>query len=76
MEIRFKSKKLERCYRESRLAIREWGHEVGEKYIQRINLMKAAKAVDELMEMRVLGCHPLKGDRQGHYAMKLTASSD
>jgi proteic killer suppression protein len=72
VNVDFKNKKLERCYRESRLAIREWGHEVAERYIQRVNIMKKSDSVDELMKIKVLDCHPLKGDRQGQWAIKLT----
>lgn len=38
----------------------------------RIKLIQAAKNLDDLMALPSLKCHPLKGDRKGQYAVKLT----
>jgi proteic killer suppression protein len=70
--INFKTKKLEKCYCQSSLAKREFGDQIAKKYIQRVNLIKAAKNLDEVMSLPGLRCHPLKGNRQGQYAVKLT----
>ena len=72
MEIKFKTKRLEKCYQEHRLAAREFGEEVARKYIQRVNVIKAAKGLDELTRLPGLRCHPLTGNRQGQYAINLT----
>ncbi|TMS94092.1 plasmid maintenance system killer [Pseudoalteromonas sp. S201] len=72
MEIDFRTNKLEKCFKESRLANREFGDQVGRKYIQRINLIKAAKDLDEVKKLPGLRCHPLKGDRKGQFAVNLT----
>ena len=34
--------------------------------------IQAASNLDDLMELPGLRCHPLKGDRKGQYAVKLT----
>jgi proteic killer suppression protein len=47
---------------------------VARKYIQRIQLLQAAESLDELLHLPGLDCHPLKGDRAGRYAVKLTGS--
>ncbi len=72
MIINFKTKKLDSCYCKSNQAKKEFGDIVATKYIQRINLIKAAKNLDEVMSLPGLRCHPLKGNRQGQYAVKLT----
>jgi proteic killer suppression protein len=45
---------------------------VARRYIQRINIMKAARGLDELTRLPGLRCHPLKGQRAGQYAIDLT----
>ena len=72
MEVTFRTRKLERQYSVSDRAIREYGAQAGRKYISRINVIKQAKDLEELMNLPVLGCHPLKGDRAGQHAIKLT----
>ena len=72
MEIEFASKRLEKCFHEHRAAVREFGAEVARRYIQRINLMKFARNLDELSRLPGLRCHPLKGERAGQFAINLT----
>ncbi len=72
MEIDFRTNKLEKCFRESGQANKEFGAQVGRKYIQRINLIKAAKDLNAVMKLPGLRCHPLKGNRKGQYAVNLT----
>jgi proteic killer suppression protein len=72
LEIKFRTRKLEREYRESARAVKAYGEQVARRYIERINIIKYARDVDELMGLPGLGCHALKGDRRGQYAVKLT----
>ena len=72
MEVTYRTRRLEGCYAEHKLAIREFGAEVGRRYIQRINLIKAARSVDDLPRLPGLRFHALTGDRQGQYAVNLT----
>lgn len=72
MIVNFKTKKLEKCFCEISQAQKEFGAPIARKYIQRVNLIKAAKNLDEVMGLPGLRCHPLKGKRQGQYAVKLT----
>ena len=72
MEIVFRTNKLEKCYRVNARALRAWGADVGRRYIQRINIIKWARGMDDLYKMPELKCHPLKGDRKGQYAVSLT----
>ena len=72
MRVTFRTRKLEREYRQSALAIKVYGQQVGRKYIQRINIIKHAHDIEELTGLPGLRCHPLKGNRQGQYAVNLT----
>ena len=72
MEVRFKTNKLEKCYKESKRAEREFGQQVGRRYIQRVTIIKNTRSIDDLRELPGLRCHPLKGDRQGQWAINLT----
>ena len=72
MLVQFRKKKLEKCYLEAKEASRAFGAEVGKRYIQRINLIKYTRNIDELKQLPGLRCHPLKGDREGQYAVNLT----
>ncbi len=72
MQIRFRTNKLENCFASYKLACRTWDNEVARRYIQRIGLMQAAKDIAEVRKLPGLKCHPLKGNRQGEYAARLT----
>ena len=72
MEVTFCTRKLEREYRESDKAIKAYGAQVGRRYIERINIIKQTKDIDELMRLPALKCHLLKENRAGQYAIKLT----
>jgi len=70
--IRFRTNTLQKQYKESAYAIAAYGKQVGRKYIQRINIIKESKNIDQLSSIRALRCHPLKGKRKGEWAINLT----
>jgi proteic killer suppression protein len=72
LEVTFGTRHLERCYAEHKLAAREFGADVSRRYIQRINLIKAAQSIDDLPRLPGLRFHALSGDRKGQYAVNLT----
>ena len=72
MQIQFRTKRLEKQYTQHKLAEKAYGNEVARKYVQRINIIKQSKNFDELSGLPGLKCHPLKGDREGQYAIYLT----
>ena len=72
MEIRFRTRKLQKQYHNHREAEKAYGREVARKYVLRVNTIKAARDINELRSLPVLRCHPLKGDRQGQWAINLT----
>lgn len=72
MEIAFRTRKLEREYREYARAVKSYGSEVARRYIQRINIIKQAKDIEELKSLPALRCHSLRGNYRGEYAITLT----
>jgi len=72
VEVRFKSNTLQAEFEDYRKAERSYGKEVARKYIQRINIIKQAANLSELMHLPGLRCHPLKGTRTGQFAILLT----
>ena len=73
MEVRFRTRRLEQCYLEFRLASREFGAEVARRYIQRIQIVKNTRSVDELRRLPGLRFHALSGSREAQYAINLNS---
>ena len=71
MDVTFRTRELERCYRNSREAIRKWGYDVGARYVQRITVLQAAPTFGSLFAHTALRLHPLVGDRTGDYALTI-----
>lgn len=72
MKVRFRTNTLRKQYEKSENAIAAYGKQVGRKYIQRINIIKKSENIDELISIRALRCHPLKGKRKGEWVINLT----
>ncbi len=70
--VTFRTKRLEQCYVEHTKAVRDFGHDVARRYIERINIIKHTASLEELAQLPGLRYHPLKGDRAGYHAVKLT----
>jgi len=72
LEVVFRTRKLKKEYTSSKDATKAYGLNVARKYIQRVNIIKNAFDIDELLLLPGLRCHPLKGERRGQYALNLT----
>ena len=72
MEIRFRTRKLEKQYAHHRDAEKAYGREVARKFVQRVNIIKNARDIDALKRLPALRCHELKGSRKGEWAIRLT----
>lgn len=72
MKVRFRTRKLERQYTDHREAEKAYGKEVARKFIQRVNIIKSGRNIDELKRLPGLRCHNLKGKRREQWAVKLT----
>ena len=72
MEVAFRTNQLRRNYAESARAIRDWGRDVGRKYVTRINELYAVSDFQELYNIRSMRLHPLKGTKRGELSIHLT----
>ena len=72
MEVTFRINQLRRNYEESARGTRQWGADVGRKYITRINELYAAKDFREAYNIRSMRLHPLKGSKRGELSNHLT----
>ncbi len=72
MEILFHTRQLEKQYLEYKEAEKSYGRQVARKYIERINIIKKTRDIAELQRLPGLRCHPLKGNREGQWAVNLT----
>lgn len=72
MIVIFRTNKLQKQYELYSKAVAAYGEQVARKYIERINIIKKSKNIEELISIRTLKCHELKGDREGEWSIKLT----
>ena len=72
MIVEFRTRKLQKQYENYREAEKAYGAQVAKRYIERINIIKQSENIEEMKKLPGLNCHPLKGNRQGQWAVKLT----
>ena len=72
MEVRFRTNRLKQNYQESAKATRQWGQDVGKKYISRINQLYAIGDFQAAYNIRSMRLHPLEGPRKGEFSIYLT----
>lgn len=72
LQVEFRTKKLEKQYLDSKQAVKAYGQAVATRYIERINIIKNTSSVEELERLPGLNCHPLKGNRDDEWSIKLT----
>lgn len=71
MQVSFRNRTLQERYEDANKGTRAWGPQVARRYIQRINQIEAMPTFDSLFSLRSLRFHPLKGNRQGQYALTI-----
>jgi proteic killer suppression protein len=73
MVIKFRTTKLQKQYENWKQAEKAYGTDVARRYIERVNIIKRARDIRELCTQHPsLRCHPLKGERQGQWAIRIT----
>lgn len=71
LKITFKPNKLGKICTDSSVTRKTYNLEMAEKIAQRMEELEAADSVDMLLQFQIGRCHPLKGNRQGQFAMDL-----
>ena len=72
MEVIFRTRQLRRNYANRARATIDWGPEVGQRYIDRVNYLYEARDFNQLYNARRLRLHPLRGSRTGEMSIYLT----
>lgn len=72
MEVQFRTSRLRKQYQDVSQGERAYGRQVARRYVERINIIKHVRDIEELRRLPGLRCEPLKGPRTGQWAMRLT----
>lgn len=71
MEVAYKTRKLQRVCTDAALASRKYGKRMACLIQQRINELRAAESIEEMVQFRIGRCHALVGSMSGQYALDL-----
>jgi proteic killer suppression protein len=71
VQVTFRTRQLEACYTDAKKARREWDEKVARRYVERVNILKHARSVDDLHKTLVLRFHQMQGDKSGRYSITL-----
>lgn len=72
MDVRFRSRRLQKAFESEKQAIRRWGPDVGTSYVEAVHFIMNVETVHDLRRFVFLHFHELRGNRQGQYAVSLT----
>ena len=71
MEVRYKSKSIEKVCTKASVAEKKYGRDMAGKIRQRIDQIHAADTVEQMIQFGIGRCHPLHQNRQNQYAVDL-----
>lgn len=71
MVVEYNNKSIEKFCTNAAAAGRKFGSRNAELIQQRIDQIRAAESVEEMIKYRIGRCHPLTGDRKGQFAVDL-----
>lgn len=74
MEITFKTRKLEKTFSSDEALIKAYGAQRAKKIRQRYREMQASATLADLAKIPAAALHPLSGNRQGQWAVKITGN--
>ena len=71
MQVEYKNRTIEKVCTNASVASKKYGNEMAEKIHQRIDEIKAADNVEQMIQFHIGRCHKLQGDRKDQYAVDL-----
>lgn len=74
MEVRFRTRKLERCYFEHRFGQQQFGIVIARKFTTVINALRAVETFETLKQKRPYRFHQLRHGHSGRFALDLTGN--
>ena len=69
MKIVFKSRRLQKLCQTEKLLVQAYGKDCGRKIARRLTTLDGAQCLGDVPSTPPERCHPLKGDRQGEFAV-------
>lgn len=71
MRIIYKNRRIEKMCTDASMAEKKYGINTAQTIQQRIDQILSVETIEEMCQNNLGGCHKLRGDRKGQYAMKL-----
>lgn len=71
MKISFRNHKIERTCTDANYCCKVLSQKMQIKVFQCMAILRSAKNIKDIESFHINGCHKLKGDRKGQYAMNL-----
>ncbi len=71
LEIEYKNRSIERVCTDASVAERKYGSDIASKIQMRIDQIRSASSVEEMIRYHVGGCHLLRGNMKNKYAVHL-----
>lgn len=71
MNITYKNNKIKKVCTDVKVADKTYGNEMSEKIHMRIDEIRSADTVEEMVQFHIGRCHPLTNNRKGQYAVDL-----
>ncbi|MDE0001571.1 MAG: killer suppression protein HigA [Rhodospirillaceae bacterium] len=71
MDITFRTRKLEKTFNSERELQKAYGKRMAERLMSRLAVLKNARTLADVPSTKPERCHPLKGRREGQYAVEL-----
>ena len=71
LEITYKTNKIQKICMDAKIADRTYGKAMSEKIQMRIDEIRAADTVEDMIKYHIGRCHSLLSNRKGQYAVDL-----
>lgn len=71
MKVEYKTKSIEKVCKDAYFAELKYGSQMAEKIQLRIDQIRAADFVEQMIQFKIGRCHPLKQNRKNQYAVDL-----
>lgn len=71
MQVTYKNKALEKLCTDASVATKKYGLEMAAKLQLRLDQLRAADSVEQMLRFHIGGCHKLQGGRKERYAVAL-----
>lgn len=71
LNVSFASRKLECCHADEGHPARAWGTPFARGYVLRVSLLYTTRPFEDVGTLRTLRLHPLRGKRNGQWAITL-----